>query len=287
MRGSHRASLTTLVRRGFRALGPAGPRRLLVAVSGGPDSTAMLHVLARLQSELHLDVDAAVVDHGLRREAKEEIAGVLALARALGVPCSVLEARLAPGSNLQARAREARYELLEGERTRVGAEVIATAHTADDRAETVLLRILRGAPLPALGVLPVLDGARLRPLVHARRADVQLHLQRHHLAATHDPSNLDTRFVRVRVRHEVLPLLEALAPKIVESLNRLADEAATVLATEPRLPLAHRRVVRSAIMSGKPAHFRWDDCKEVLVELSDGGPVLTEIVAPSSKRRLI
>jgi tRNA(Ile)-lysidine synthase len=246
----------------------------------------MLHVLALLQKELRLEVNAAAVDHGLRREAKEEIAGVLALARALGIPCAVLEARLAPGSNLQARAREARYELLEGERSRLGAEVIATAHTADDRAETVLLRILRGAPLPALGVLPALDGARLRPLVHARRADVQLHLQRHHLAASQDPSNLDTRFVRVRVRREVLPLLETLAPKIVESLNRLADEAARIPAAEPRLPLAHRSVVRSAMTSGKPARFRRDDCKEVLVELTDGGPVLTEVVAPSSKRRL-
>jgi tRNA(Ile)-lysidine synthase len=285
LKGSHRASLTTLVKKCFRALGPGAPSRLLLAVSGGPDSTAMLHVLALLRKELRLDLHAAAVDHGLRREAKEEIDGVLAVAREVGVPCAVLEAKLSAGPNLQARAREARYALLDAERTRVGAQVVATAHTADDRAETVLLRILRGAPLAALGVLPVFEGQRLRPLVVARRADVLLHLQRHRLVASDDPSNLDTRFVRVRVRHEVIPLLESLAPQIVESLNGLADEAARIPPAEPRLPLAHRRVVRSAMTSGKSARFRIDDCKEVLVELSQGAPVLTEIVAPLAKRR--
>lgn len=285
MRGSHRASLTTLAKRCFRALGARAPRRLLLAVSGGPDSTAMLHALSLLREDLRLELHAAAVDHGLRREAKAEIEGALSLARALGVPCALLEAQLSAGPNLQARAREARYGLLDAERARVGAEVVATAHTADDRAETVLLRVLRGAPLAALGVLPVLEGPRLRPLVGARRADVQLHLQRHLVSSSSDPSNLDTRFVRVRLRHEVLPLLEGLAPKIVESLNRLADEAARIPLEAPRLPLAHRGVVRTAMTSGKPGRFRIDDCKEVLVDVSGGAPVLTEILAPVAKRR--
>lgn len=288
MRGSHRPALTTLVERVLTKELDAMPGHVLVACSGGADSIAMLHVLARLRDRrrapLHLTLSVASVDHGLRAEAADEVALVARTAQALAVPFVALRAAVAPGANLQARAREARYALLEAERARVGADVIATAHTATDRAETVLLRLLRGTGLRGLGVLPPLRGTLLRPLVRASRADVLLHVQRHGLTFASDPSNLDTRFVRVRVRTELLPMMEALSPRLVETLVLLADEACA-LPPDPLAGLsrARRHVVETAKKTGESRWFRVDDCKEVLVTLAAEGPVLTE--RPSRRRR--
>ena len=281
MRGSHRPSLTTLVERVLTSELEVLPRHILVACSGGADSIALVHVLARLKGRdrrpLPFQLSIASVDHGLRSEAATEVALVARLAADLGLPFRALRANVSPGSNLQARAREARYALLETERLRAGADVIATAHTASDRAETVLLRILRGTGLRGLGVLAPRRDALLRPLVRATRADVELHVARNRLAFADDPSNLDTRFVRVRVRRELLPMLQALSPRIVETLNLLADEASTLpedsLAGLSREP---RRTIERAIKTGKLGRFRMDDCKEVLVTLASGEPVLTE-----------
>lgn len=287
MRGSHRPSLTTLVERVLTTELPSLPAHVLVACSGGADSIAMLHVLARLRSRarkpLPFALSVASVDHGLRAEAAAEVALVEAFAASLGLPFRALRANVAAGSNLQARARDARYALLEEERARVGADVVATAHTASDRAETVLLRLLRGTGLRGLGVLPPRAGTRLRPLIRATRADVELHARRNGLSFASDPSNLDTRFVRVRVRRELLPMLETLSPRIVESLNLLADEATTL----PKDPLAGlsraaRRTVETARNSGNSSRFRVDDCKEVLVTMAGDEPVLTE---RTTKRR--
>ena len=131
-----------------------------------------------------------------------------------------------PGGNLQARARDARWEALRTAASRLGADRIATGHHADDRAETVLLRILRGTTTRGLGVLPPHDGDRIRPFFRARRGDIDGHIARHHVPYAVDPSNADPRFARTRVRIEVLPLLERVTPRIVEHRCSLADDAA-------------------------------------------------------------
>jgi len=115
---------------------------------------------------------------------------------------------------------------------------IATGHHAEDRAETVLIRLLRGTGPAGLAVLPARAGNLIRPLVRARRADVMAHLERHHIAFADDPTNRDPRFLRTRVRREVLPLLTELSPRIVEHLCELADASAaqTTSGTEP-IPL--------------------------------------------------
>jgi len=224
---SHPPALFTHARRALRAECALEPgSRLIVAVSGGPDSMALLHVLAKLRGEFSLELFAHGVDHGLRPEAAAELALAAALAEKLEVPFTSSELTLAPGSNLQARAREARYAALEQRARALGGASIATAHHADDRAETVLIRLLRGGGPPALAVLPARDGARVRPLIRARRADVLRHLERHGVNFATDPSNRDARFLRARVRHELLPLLTELSPKIVEHLTALADELA-------------------------------------------------------------
>lgn len=185
---------------------------------------ALLHVLALLRHKFGLVLSAHGVDHGLRPGALDELATAAAFAQAQEVPFSITHLQLAPGGNLQARAREARYAALRREGVRVGATWIATAHHAEDRAETVLLRLLRGAGVAGLGVLPVQSGDLIRPLIRAPRAAILQHLARHGVPYANDPSNLDPRFLRVRVRQELLPLLKQLSPGIVNHLTGLADQ---------------------------------------------------------------
>jgi tRNA(Ile)-lysidine synthase len=225
MARSHPPTLLTSVRRTLREECGLGPSvHLLVAVSGGGDSLALLHALGRLGPELGLAVSAHGVDHGLRPEASAELGLAGQLADRYGVPFGVTCVEVEPGGNLQARAREARYQALEHAARAVDATHVATAHHADDRAETVVMRLLRGTGPKGLGVLPARSGRLVRPLLRVRKAEVLRHLGRHGIAYATDPSNLDRRFLRVRVRLDLMPELEALSPRIVEHLNALADQ---------------------------------------------------------------
>jgi tRNA(Ile)-lysidine synthase len=228
---THPPTLITLTRAALREArgGPLIPRgaSVLVAVSGGPDSMALLHVLALLRSRLAFGLFAHGVDHGLRPAASAELDLAADLARSLEVPFSRSRVSLPPGGNLQARARTVRWEALRTAASRSGADRIATGHHADDRAETVLMRILRGTGPRGLAALPPVDGDRIRPFYRARRADIDAHVARHALPHAIDPSNRDPRFLRSRVRHEVLPMLEGLSPRVVEHLCALADAAAS------------------------------------------------------------
>jgi tRNA(Ile)-lysidine synthase len=222
---------------------------IVVAVSGGPDSLALADVLAdlrRKRSGLRLLV--ASVDHGLRQESATEVERVRAFCAARELPFVGLTVEVDGTGGVQAAAREARYRALE-ETAEIhfgSAGLIATAHHADDRAETILLRLLRGVSLEGLGVLPPKDGRRIRPMVRATRRDVLSHCERHGLDPVHDPSNEDPRFLRARVRIELLPLLVDMSPQVVDALNTLADEA-TQLDGPTLLTRAQRRLLRSAL----------------------------------------
>jgi len=196
---------------------------ILLAVSGGSDSMAMLHVMSMLAPKFGLKLFAHGVDHGLRPEAKLELDGVATLAEKLAVPFSRSRIEVSRGSNLQARARAQRYEVLRLAAREVGAESVATAHHADDRAETVLIRLLRGSGPQGLGVLPARSADLLRPLIRARKSTILSHLQRHEIHYFEDPSNANRQYLRSRIRHELLPALRAESPGIVEHLNALAD----------------------------------------------------------------
>jgi tRNA(Ile)-lysidine synthase len=224
-------ALLTLARRALT--GEARIERgspLVAAVSGGPDSMVLLHVLARLAPKVGIVLHAHGVDHGLRDEAARELDSAAAFAESLGVSFGRTNLRVPRGGNLQARARAARYAALAEAARAVGASAIATAHHADDRAETVLLRLLRGAGPRGLAALPPRaplgdTGIELlRPLLRARRSSILAHLERHAVPFSTDPSNQDPRYLRTRVRHELLPLLEQLSPRIVDHLLALADQ---------------------------------------------------------------
>lgn len=196
--------------------------RIVMAVSGGGDSSALLHVLSRLAPRFGVELFAHGVDHGLREAASAELDLAERLASELGVPFSRTVVSLTAGGNIQARAREARYAALDAEAARLNARWVATAHHSNDRAETVLMHILRGtrgAPL-----LPAASERRLRPLIRSPASAVAAHIARHALAHATDPSNRDPRFLRTRIRHELIPLLEQLTPGATDHLNLLADD---------------------------------------------------------------
>jgi len=224
-RGSHPPTLLKRVERTLRdeCRLPAGSR-LLLAVSGGPDSQALLSVMARLAPRFELELVAHGVDHGLRPEAARELELAARLAERLGLPFSSSRVDVERGGNLMARARAARYRALRAAAERTAARFVVTAHHADDRAETVLARLLRGSGPRGLAVLPARQADLVRPMIRARRTDVQAHLARHGVEFASDPTNVDPRYLRTRIRGELLPLLEALSPGVVAHLNALADQ---------------------------------------------------------------
>ncbi len=189
-------------------------RRVLVAVSGGPDSTALLIAL----HEAGYDMVAAHYDHPLR-----DGAGVCAT---LGVPL-VTERRTEPmpKGSLQAAARTLRYAFLERARAQASADVVVTAHTADDVVEGVVLHLLRGCGLAGFRGMPARRGHYVRPFLGVWRTDVREFLQQRGVVPYEDPANVDTRFARVRVRLQILPALERDRPGIIRRFHAAASSA--------------------------------------------------------------
>jgi tRNA(Ile)-lysidine synthase len=223
--------------------------RVLVALSGGPDSTALLASLVELGPRWSLTLSAACVDHGLRPESGAEARLVADRAAALGIACEIVRVDLGGARpahvSLQTAARQARLGALELVASRAGADAVALGHTADDQAETILFRIVRGTGLAGLAGIPYRRPPFVRPLLDVRRAEVLRYLTRRGLPFVDDPSNRDPRFARSRVRHEWLPFLSRENPRLVEALLRLADEARTLggrttATSSPALPLYGR-----------------------------------------------
>lgn len=204
---------------------------LLVAVSGGPDSVALLSVLASLAPSKRLTLSALHINYGLRGEESEEDARFVSrLCAELRIPLTCEQVDLSrpagagTGMSLQARAREARYAALRRAADAVGASKIALGHTADDQAETLLMWMLRGAGVAGLvGIRPLRDAVYVRPLLDVGRAEVLAYLKAKGLAFRTDSSNARPVYLRNRIRHDLLPLLKRFNPSVVEALTRQAD----------------------------------------------------------------
>ncbi|MCJ2013466.1 tRNA lysidine(34) synthetase TilS [Methylobacterium sp. J-076] len=209
-------------------LRPGRAKTILLAVSGGPDSRALLHASAALRPAVPLAV--ATVDHGLRAEAADEAAAVGRAATGLGLPHAVLAWRGAkPASGLQDAARTARYRLLTDHAALLGADLVLTAHTRDDQAETVLMRLAAGsAPAGLAGMRPereLAPGLRLgRPFLGLGKAALVGWCEAQGIPFVRDPSNADGRYARARLRS----VAAALAAEGLTStrLARLAARAA-------------------------------------------------------------
>jgi tRNA(Ile)-lysidine synthase len=215
----------------------ARARSLLIAVSGGPDSTALLLMAAEwARRRGRTRIEAATVDHGLRPESAEEARGVAALCARLGVAHRVLQWKgPKPASRLQERAREARYHLLVGRAKAIAADALVTAHHADDQAETVLFRLLRGsgvAGLRGMELTTTRDGVTIaRPLIGLKKRDLIAFAQARGAAFVDDPSNADPRFARTRLRALLAKLGdEGLDAEALDRLARRAGETEQALA---------------------------------------------------------
>lgn len=223
--------------RALRRLDLAG-RAVLAAVSGGADSLVLLHGLAALAPSLGLRLEVATVDHGLHADGARWAEGVERIAAGLGRPCHRVGLSLAAtGSGVEAAARDARYAALERVRRAAGLDVIATAHTASDQAETLLMRLARGAALGGAAAILEARGDRVvRPLLFATRDDVAAYVTALGLAPVRDPMNDDPSLLRTRLRGGALPALSAAAGFDVQPalarFARLAQEDDALLSRD-------------------------------------------------------
>jgi tRNA(Ile)-lysidine synthase len=235
---------------------------LVLAVSGGPDSMALLALAARWAQRLVQPprLLAVTIDHGLRLEAAAEAAAVAGVAASLGVEHRTLRwAGPKPGTGLQAAARQARYRLLAEAARETGARQILTAHTLDDQAETVLLRLARGSGIAGLAgmatVTRLADGLELvRPLLGISKARLVATLAAADIGFADDPSNADPRFTRSRLRR-IMPALagEGLDARRLAALARRAARAETAL--EAAVDTAEQQLTVSGQASGTRITF--------------------------------
>jgi len=226
--------------------------RVLLAISGGPDSTALLKLAAdwRAADPARPQIFAATIDHGLRPESQGEAQDVAALAQRLGIPHAILvwEGER-PTSRLQEKARAARYRLLVAHAREIGADCIVTAHHADDQAETVLMRMARGSGIAGLaGMRPVaiLDGLSLvRPLLDIPKSGLLAFCHAQGLAVAEDASNINPRYARVRFRL----LADTLAGQGLTA-RRLAQLAQRAARADDALAAMAQTLAKEAVTRG-------------------------------------
>jgi tRNA(Ile)-lysidine synthase len=215
---------------------PTAGKLLLAAVSGGADSTAMLAGLAALRGEAGFKLHCVHVEHGIRPadESRGDAGAVEALCERLDVPCRVISVppgKIAAyaakgGTGIEAAARLFRLKALAGEARRLKADWILTAHTRDDLLETLFMRILRGSGPAGLRAMPRVKGRRLRPLLDLTRRDVLDYLEEKGLPYRTDSTNSDIRYLRNRIRLELIPVLDDFFPSWRTSLLALAETQA-------------------------------------------------------------
>jgi len=299
--------------------------RLLVAVSGGGDSVALLQLLVRYAHGRDLTLHVAHLDHGLRRGSRADRKFVERLARSLDLPCiadRMEVARLSRKSESpEEAARRVRRGFLLQARKQTEADLIATGHNLDDQAETVLMRLVRGAgPTALAGISPAGPGPFVRPLLRLEREELRLYLHRRELSYREDPSNDSLRFDRNRVRKLIVPFLaETLNPRAarhivkaaralrddalfldrlaaerfagvshIDAQGRLVVEAAALVEVEP--PIATRMARKALQQAGADARRIGSRHIQALIDLARGGAsrqldLPSGIVARRDRRR--
>ena len=217
----------------------AGSSTLVVAVSGGCDSVALLHILLALRERLDLSLHVASLDHGIRGAAgQRDVDFVSGLAERWQLPCTTALVDVPAlagewGKGLEAAARRARYDFLARVAQRVGCNCVAVGHHANDQSETVLMHIIRGSGARGLGGMRAVSPmpfhpsiTLLRPLLSQSRDQLEAYCAAHDLSYLHDKTNEDRSYTRNYLRHEVLVRLTRLNPDLLGAFGRLAESAA-------------------------------------------------------------
>ncbi|MBQ7738198.1 MAG: tRNA lysidine(34) synthetase TilS [Desulfovibrionaceae bacterium] len=206
---------------------------LLLALSGGSDSTALAILSSLLKLRLNLTLSACTINHGLRSEACAEVLGVKKLCQNLNIPCETKNFDTNAYAKIhkigiEEAARHLRYSCLEEEREKIGADYIATAHQLDDLAEDMLMRLIRGAGWPKLAGMPIIDQHRhlIRPLLFTRAKILQEFLQDLDISWFTDQSNFDLSYTRNRIRHTIVPLFLSENPNFPNNVANLWQMAA-------------------------------------------------------------
>jgi len=206
-----------------------GGERVLVGLSGGPDSVSLLHILNELREEWRLSLYALYVDHGLRPgKTPYEIDFCAELTERLKVPFGVKKVDVREFSDkenlgIQEAARHLRYLAFEEHAFQIEADRIATGHNADDQAETLVMRLLRGSGPKGLSGIPPVRGMFIRPLIMVKRSEIEKYLDERGIGFVIDTSNLKQDYLRNRLRHEVMPILKKYNPDLTGTLCRTAN----------------------------------------------------------------
>ncbi|NLO90168.1 MAG: tRNA lysidine(34) synthetase TilS [Clostridia bacterium] len=228
--------------------------RILLAVSGGADSVALAHVMHRLKEEYEITLHIAHLNHMLRgEEAERDARFASTFAQKLGIHCTVGRADAAQLAekeklSLEEAARKVRYEFLANTAEKVGAAKIAVGHNADDRAETLLLHLLRGTGPEGLeGIRPKYKNV-IRPLLEVTREEIERYCSEHRLSFVWDSTNEEVIYTRNKIRHDLLPVLKGYNPNIVKALNRTAE---ILLFENEYMDLETRKVFKEVVISEK------------------------------------
>jgi len=241
--------------------------RVVVGVSGGPDSVFLLHILNGLKDTLGVRLYVAHLDHGIRgSESRGDAQFVKKLAEKLGVRAAFktlkpkeLRSKLSPEELL----REKRYDFFEKTARKFRSGAVATAHTTDDQAETIMMRLIKGASLKGVvGIHPVRGGKKtkfVRPLFEVEKKDILAFLKKEKIAFRLDRTNADERFLRNRVRRKVLPYLAKINPRIKRALFNLAESL-----REDFEFIEHEKERRKIIIKSGKRHFSIKLCDMLL-----------------------
>ncbi|MCY3764754.1 MAG: tRNA lysidine(34) synthetase TilS [Gemmatimonadetes bacterium] len=220
---------------------------IVIGVSGGPDSVSLLDLLVRLREAVDIVLYVAHLNHRLRGPASDEDQQfVMDLAATLDLPCFSGSATVSTAGSPEAAARDARLEFLNEVMRDTGAARIALGHTRSDQAETVLMRLIRGAgPTGLSGIRPIRDGIWIRPLLAVSRRQIQAYVEHRNLNVRHDESNSETRFLRNRIRHLLLPEIASEYNPSIEAA--LARSAAIIRDEDQLLALQAKSAYKEAL----------------------------------------
>jgi len=240
--------------------------KVLAAVSGGPDSVCLLKSLMEMRRDLDVEIVVGNLDHGIRgKESGEDSDFVRKLARDLGLDCAHRKMRVKTRrdrkKSLEECAREKRYKFLKEAAGKHGCDIIATGHTMDDQAETVLIRLITGASLKGMAGIPVVryegDLKIVRPLIGVEKKEVLDYLEAIRWEYCVDRTNKERKYLRNRIRHEVLPFLRNYNPKIKRALVNLSD---TIREDVAFLEAEKKKVINGHPGTGKgPVKIRTGD----------------------------
>lgn len=201
--------------------------KIVVTVSGGPDSMVLLTLLARLRKKHRFELHVAHVNYGLRgRDSDRDERLVQEFCETHALPLSVLYPKIKTKRNIEATLRDIRYTFFETLRQELKFDTIVTAHTMNDVAETVLMNLIRGAGPVGLSPLQRVHSHLVRPLIYCTRPEIEAFINVESIPFRTDRSNASRRFTRNRIRHELLPLLETFNPLIVSTLAATARHLA-------------------------------------------------------------